>query len=116
MKSSTIVICLGLVLLLGFVFLIAHQHGAGHRRLLVSAVTHHIDVHSAKIATLLATMSSSNVMVVEDAAFQELQAGGSLSLLVRSMIRVAPTSDGRLECVIDTSSLGVAPRTIRSSQ
>lgn len=115
MKSSTIVVWLGLALLLGVVFLFAHQHGAGHRRLLVSAVTHQLDAHAGQIATLLTTMSSSNVTVVEDAAFQELQTRDSTSLILRSMIRVAPVADGRLECVIDTSSLGVAPRTIRGS-
>jgi len=86
------------------------------RRILVSAVTHQIDSHSTQIGRLLATMRGTNVSLVEDATFEELQTKFSTSLISRSMIRVAPTGDGHLECVIDTSSLGVPPRTIRSSQ
>lgn len=51
----------------------------------------------------------------EDAVFEELQAGPSTSLITRSMVRVSPAADGRLECVIDASALGVVVRTIRSS-
>jgi len=116
MRSSILVICLAVAALLGVGFFFAHQHFAAERRGLVSTVTHQLDGHSAQIATLLTTMCSSNVATVEEAAFQELQAIPSTSLISRSMIRVAPAGDGRLECVIDTGSLGIPPRTIRSSQ
>jgi hypothetical protein len=89
-------------------------HIRGERRVLVSAVTHQLDGHTAKIGALLAALRGSNVTVVEDAAFQELQGIPSTSLISRSMIRVAPAGDGRLECVVDTSPLGIPPRTIRS--
>jgi len=91
-------------------------HMQSQRRVLVSAVTQQVDGHTSKIGELLVAMRGSNVTVVEDAAFQELQAVPSTSLISRSMIRVAPAADRRFECVIDTSSLGIAPRTIRSSR
>ncbi len=91
-------------------------HMRGQQRALVSAVTHQLDGHATQIGVLLAQMRGSNATLVEDAAFQELQAIPSTSLISRSMIRVARASDGRLECVIDASSLGIPPRTIRSSQ
>jgi len=91
-------------------------HMRGQRRALVSAVSQQLDGHSAQIGGLLAQMGGSNATVVEDAAFLELQAIPSTSLISRSMIRVVPAGDGRLECVIDASSLGISPRTIRSSQ
>jgi len=91
-------------------------HMRGQRRALVSAVTQQLDGHTAQILVLLAQMRASNATVVEDAAFQELQAIPSTSLISRAMIRVAPAGDGRLECVINASSLGIPPRTIRSSQ
>ena len=90
-------------------------HMRGERRYLISAVTQQIDGHAPQIGGLLTAMRGSNVTVVEDAAFQELQAIPSTSLISRSMIRVAPAGDGGLECVVDTSSLGIPPRTIRSS-
>jgi hypothetical protein len=91
-------------------------HMRGERRALVSAVTQHLDAHALQIGELLAAMRGSNATVVEDAAFQELQAIPSTSLISRSMIRVAAAGDGRLECVVDASSLGIPPRTIRSSR
>jgi hypothetical protein len=91
-------------------------HMRGERRVLVSAVTQQVDGHTAKIGELLAAMRGGNVTVVEDAAFQELQTIPSTSLISRSMIRVAPVADGRFECVVDTTSLGVPPRAIRSSR
>jgi len=93
---------------------LASRHAGGHRRALVSAVTQQVEGHSPQIAALLTTMRSSNVTVIEDAPYQELQAIPSTSLISRSMITVAPAGDGRLECVIDTSSLGIPTRTIRS--
>ena len=115
MKSSSLLLCLVVVVLLGVVAWLAHQHGASHRRALVSAITHQLDGHAPQIGELLATMHGSNVTLVEDAAYQELQAIPSTSLISRSMIRVAPAADGFLECVIDPSSFGIAPRTIRAS-
>ena len=91
-------------------------HMRGQQRALVSAVTHQVHGHAAQIGILLTHMRGSNAALVEDAAFQELQAIPSTSLISRSMIRVAPGSDGRLECVVDASSLGIPPQTIRSSQ
>lgn len=88
----------------------------GERRGLVSAVTLQLDAHAAQIGELLANMRGSNATVVEDAAFHELQAIPSTSLISRSMVRVAAAGDGRLECVIDTSSLGIPSRTIPSSR
>ena len=91
-------------------------HVRGERRALVSAVAQQVDGHAGQIGELLAAMRGTNSTVVEDAAFQELQAIPSTSLISRSMIRVAAAGDGRLECVIDTSSLGIPSRTIRSSR
>jgi hypothetical protein len=93
---------------------LASRNARGHRAALVSAVTQQVDGHSPQIAALLTTMRGSNVTVIEDAAYQELQAIPSTSLISRSMITVAPGGDGRLQCVIDTSSLGIPARTIRS--
>ena len=91
-------------------------HMRGDRRTLVSAVTQQVDGHALRIGGLLATMRGSNVTLIEDAAYQELLAIPSTSLISRSMIKVALTADGFLECVIDTSSMGIAPRTIRASR
>jgi len=91
-------------------------HEQGERRVLVSAVARQVDGHAGDIGELLAAMRGTNSTVVEDATFQELQAMPSTSLISRSMIRVATAGDGRLECVIDTSSLGIPSRTIRSSR
>ena len=102
------------ILLTGLV--LGSIHLRGERRALVSAVTQQLDGHALRIGELLAAMHGSSATVVEDAAFQELQAIPSTSLISRSMVRVAPAGDGRLECVIDTSSIGIPPRTIRSSQ
>jgi hypothetical protein len=79
-------------------------HMRGERRYLISAVTQQIDGHAPQIGGLLTAMRGSNVTVVEDAAFQELQAIPSTSLISRSMIRVAPAGDGGLECVVDTDA------------
>ena len=91
-------------------------HMRSERRALVSAVTQQLDGHVPQIGELLAAMRGSNVTVVEDAAFKELQAMPTTSLISRSMIRVAPGGDGRLECIVDTESLGIPARTIRSSR
>ena len=93
---------------------LASRHAGGHRQTLVSAVTQQVDGHARQIAALLTTMRGSNVTVIADAAYQELQAIPSTSLISRSMVTVASTGDGGLQCVIDTSSLGIPSRTIRS--
>jgi hypothetical protein len=103
------------VAMLVVVIIFGSIHMRGERRALVSAVAQQLDGHAAQIGKLLAAMRGSNATVVEDAAFQELQAIPSTSLISRSMIRVAAAGDGRLECVIDTGSLGIPSRTIRSS-
>ena len=104
------------VAMLVVVIVFGSIHMRGERRYLVSAVTRQLDAHTAQIGELLAAMRVSNATVVADAAFHELQAIPSTSLISRSMLRVAPAGDGRLECVIDTSPLGIPPRTIRSSR
>jgi hypothetical protein len=91
-------------------------HIRGERRALISAVTQQVNGHAPQIGVLLAAIRGSNATLVEDAAFHELQAIPSTSLISRSMIRVTTAGDGRLECVVDTSSLGIPSRTIRSSQ
>ena len=108
------IICPVVALLLAAIVL-GSIHSRSQRRYLVSAVTRQLDGHSPQIGQLLAAMRGSNVTIIEDAAYHELQAAPSTSLISRSMIRVAPTGDGHLECVIDTSSVGIPPRTIRSS-
>ena len=100
------------ILILGIV--LASRHAGGHRRTLVSAITQQIDGHSPQIAALLTSMRGSNVTLIEEAAYQELQTLPSTSLISRAMVTVAVTGDGKLQCVIDTSSLGIPPRTIRS--
>jgi hypothetical protein len=115
MKNSSLLLCLLGLVLPGVILWLSHQHGAAHHRALVSAVASQLDGHSLQIAALLTTMRGSNVTLIEDAAYQELQAIPSTSLISRTMIRVAPAADGFLECVIDTSSFDIAPRTIRPS-
>lgn len=88
----------------------------GERSALARAVAQQVDGHALHIEELLATMRGSNVTVVADAAFQELKAIPSSSLISRSMVRVVAAGDGHLECVIDTGSLGIPSRTIRSSR
>ena len=108
-------ICLAVAVLLGFVLSFAHRHGAAKRRAYTSAVTAQLDGHSSQIAALLTAMHGSNATMVEDAILEELQSIPSTSEISRSMIRVVTAGDGRLECVIDTTSLGFAPRTIPGS-
>ena len=114
MNKWQIICPVAAILLAGLVF--GSIHMRGERRYLVSAVTQQLDGHAAQIGELLAAMRGSNATVVEDAAFHELQATPSTSLISRSMIRVAAVGEGRLECVIDTSSLGIPSRAIRSSR
>ena len=98
------------------VIVLGEIHARSQRKILLSAVTQQVDSHTAKIGELLAEMRGSNVAVVEDAAFKELQTIPSTSLILRSMIRVAPARNGQFVCVVDTDSLGIPPRTIRSSR
>src|SRR5438128_845717 len=104
------------VAMLVAVIVFGSTHSRGERRALISAVTQQLDGHAPHIGELLASMRGSNVTFIEDAAYQELQTIPSTSLISRSMIRVAPTAGCFLECVIDTSSFGIAPRTIRASR
>lgn len=105
----------GLVLL-GVIGWFARQHGATQHRAVVSAVIRQLDGHAPQIASLLTTMRGIEGSRIEDAAYQELQGIPSTSLISRSMVRVAPGADGFLECVIDTSSFDIPPRTIRASR
>jgi len=116
MKRWFLLVCLVGLVLLGVIVWIAHEHATVQHHVLVSAVTYQLDGHTPQIAALLTTMRGSEVSRIEDAAYQELQAIPSTSLISRSMIRVAPGADGLLECVIDTSSFDIAPRTIRASR
>jgi len=112
MNKWQIICPVAAILLVGLV--LGSIHMRGERRYLVSAVSQQIDGHATQIGELLATMRGSNATAVEDAAFRELQAIPSTSLISRSMIRVTPTGDGRLQCVIDTSPFGIPARTIGS--
>ena len=58
--------------------------------------------------------SARELPVVEDAVFHELQAPPSTSLLSRSHVKTASTPTG-LQCTIDTSQFGIAPRVIQAS-
>ena len=115
MKRSTLLFCLAGALLLIGVLIFSHQHMA-QRRARIPAVVRELNGHTSQIAVLLATMRGSNAVVVEDTIFQELQDTPSTSLILRSHIKVAPAGGGRLLCVIDTSPLGIAPRTIWSRE
>jgi hypothetical protein len=79
---------------------------------MVAAVTRQLDEHSPRISALLTTMRNSNLSLIEDAVYQEIQTLPSTSLISRSMIRVAGGSNGFPACLIDTRSLGIAPRII----
>jgi len=114
MNKWQIICPVAAILLVGVVF--GSIHIRGERRYLVSAVTHQIDGHAKQVRELLTAMRGSNANVVEDAAFHELQAIPSTSLISRSMIRVAPAGNGRLECIVDTSPLGIPPRRIQGSR
>ena len=116
MKRSCLLLCLFGLGLLGVILWIGHVHGAAQRRVLVSAVAYQLDGHAPQITEMLTTMRGSNVTLLEDAAYKELQAIPSTSLISRSMITVSTGVDGSLQCVIDTSSYGIAPRTLRASQ
>jgi hypothetical protein len=95
------------------VLFMAHQNAVSESKELVRAVTHQLNSHSAGIATLLTAMKTNDTSSVEDAAFVELQRGDSTSLITSSDIHVTRTSEGSLECEIDTSRWGVPTRTIR---
>jgi len=84
-------------------------------RILTRAVTGQLDGHSSRIATMLTTMSNTDTILIEDAAYRELQTVPSTSLILRSDIKVTAAPDGLLQCVIDTRRFGVAPRIIRQS-
>jgi hypothetical protein len=107
------------VVLLGFLGVVGvvmfHRQGVLESRALRSAITQQIDGHASGIAALLATMGTNDTSAIEDEAFAELQRVPSTSLITRPDIRVTRTSDGLLECVIDTSRWGVSSRTIRQS-
>ena len=91
----------------------AHKHADMDGRALADAVTHQLDSHAAGIATLLVAMKTNETSSIADAAFAELQRGGSTSLITRSDVHVKRTSDGSLECEIDTKRWGVPTRTLR---
>jgi hypothetical protein len=92
---------------------IGHVHLERH--ILVSAVTQQLDRHTTNIVQILSGMAVTDASLQDDAIFQELQKIPSTSLISRSMVKVAATTNGHLECTVDTSSLGIPPRTIRDS-
>jgi len=92
------------------------MHGRGHRRHLVSAVTHQMDPHSANIATLLSEVGSRSASQLEDAVYEELQRAPSTSLIAREMVSVRSSTGNVLECVIDTASLGLQARLIQQAR
>ena len=101
------------VLLAAVGLFMVHQQAVTDGRAMVHAVNHQLDSHAAGIAALLAAMKTNATSSIEDAAFAELQHGDSTSLITRSDIHVTRTSDGSLECAIDTSRWGVPTRTFR---
>jgi len=103
------------VALLGALILFAHYQASLDSRILTRAVTGQLDGHSSRIATMLTTMSNTDTILIEDAAYRELQTVPSTSLILRSDIKVTAAPNGLLQCVIDTSRFGIAPLIIRQS-
>ena len=99
-----------LVLVIAFV---AHRHAQLHNRALMQAVTDQLDGHAPALGALLVAMGTNDTVAIEDAAYAELQRVPSTSLIARADIRVTRTSNGSIQCVVDTSRWGVSPRTIR---
>jgi hypothetical protein len=116
MGSRCIFLSAVFLVLLGFNVAGLRQHAAIQRQTLNVALTHQIDGHSAHIASLLASMRATQFSNIEDAIYQELRTKPSTSLISRTMVKVGTASDGLLECMIDTSEFGVAPRFIRPSE
>lgn len=99
-----------LVLLVGLLLVGRHQASI-HRRILLGALMSQLDGHREKIQSLLNTMSTNDTSAIEEAIYKELQGIPSTSLISRSDIRVTATSSS-VQCMIDTSRVGVVPPNI----
>jgi len=111
---TVVLIILGVVLVGLVVF--GFLHGRGQRAYLVSAVTHQMDAHSTSIAALLSEVGGRSPSQLEDAIFEELQRAPSTSLITREMVSVRQSTGSVLECVIDTTSLGLQARRIQQAR
>ena len=90
-------------------------HLQGERRELVHAVNDQLNGYSPRISSLRKSMRTNDIKAIEDAVYRELPAEDGPLQISRSMIKVARSADGSLECVIDVSSVGMPPWTNRSS-
>jgi hypothetical protein len=107
------IICPVVAIAIVGIVLIARQ-GATDRHALRVAVERQIDEHSPQIVTVLNAMSTNDTSAIEDTIYIELQHGPSTSLITRADVRVS-RANADLECVIDTSRWGIAPRQIHQS-
>ena len=112
-QQITVIAVVGLALLGGLIA-VGHHHASVHRQILVSALTSQLDGHAERIQVLLNTMGTNDTAAIEEAAYNELQGIPSTSLISRSDVKVIATNSG-LQCRIDTSRFGVAPRIVRQS-
>jgi hypothetical protein len=93
-----------------------HSHMEVESHIMASAVTRQLDGHSSEIATLLDRMHTNEAVEIEEAVYQELQRPPMTSLIVRSNVSVTRTTDGLLQCTVDTSEESVPSRTIRQAR
>ena len=112
-RSDVCVLCICAAVLLAGAVWLGRAHAENQRRALTGAVNRQIAGHKERIAEVL-TIRGTNYAVMEQAIYEELQTAPSSSLITRSMVGVKRGKDGRLECRIDISSLGLKPRTITS--
>src|SRR2546421_276229 len=111
--SPVTVIFIMLGMLLGSAIVLGIIHGHRNAQYLVSAVTAQMDSHSGRIAALLSEPHGGSPSQIGDAIYEELRSGHSTSLITRSMVSVRQSAGAVLECVIDTTSLGVQARRIQ---
>jgi len=111
---TVILIIVGAGLVGSVVFSILHSRR--QQEYLVSAVTHQMDAHSSSIAALLSGGGGRSPSQLEDAVFEELQRAPSTSLITREMVSVRQSTGSLLECVIDTTSLGLQARRIQQAR
>lgn len=112
MRRSTKEAVILVVAFLAFIVVAGLFHASVDKRTLTNALNKQLDEHSTHIAAILYTMRGSDTFTIEDAAFLELEALPSSSLIVRSDIKIMTNGDS-LQCVIDTSKFGIASRIIR---
>jgi len=103
-----------LMLFLGLA-IFSYKDGRRHREHLRFSVTHQIDAHAERIATLLSETQGTLPSQIEDAIFEELhRLPYATSLITREMVSVRRSTGTAWECVIDTSSLGLRARRIQA--